>query len=174
MSVLCFSKTFSATLNIVYLFSPVKGHSYAALKGRHLPAPIFVNPAYSSVIGNFEYGNENTPDSIAASIEIARRAHKKFQTGWLIPAFNIHCLDEQWKQTLGKVGSWKALSNKIKKLGLKYRFLLLDYLQNAVFSKSYTKSQLDLLCFLIALYSFCILPRRNGNGGFPCACRPEC
>ena len=95
---------------------------------------------YSSVIGNFEYGNENTPDSIAASIEIARRAHKKFQKGWLIPAFNIHCLDEQWKQTLGKVGSWKALSNKIKKLGLKYRFLLLDYLQNAVFSKSYTKA----------------------------------
>ena len=41
MSVLYFSKTFSATLNIVYLFSPVKGHSYAALKGRHLPAPIF-------------------------------------------------------------------------------------------------------------------------------------
>lgn len=74
-----------------------------------------VNPAYSSVIGNFEYGNENTPDSIAASIEIARRAHKKFQKGWLIPAFNIHCLDEQWKQTLGKVGSWKVLSNKIKK-----------------------------------------------------------
>lgn len=99
-----------------------------------------VNPAYSSVIGNFEYGNENTPDSIAASIEIARRAHKKFQKGWIIPAFNIHCLDEQWKQTLGKVGSWKALSNKIKKLGLKYRFLLLDYLQNAVFSKNHTKA----------------------------------
>ena len=53
---------------------------------------------------------------------------------------DIHCLDEQWKQTLGKVGSWKALSNKIKKLGLKYRFLLLDYIQNAVFSKSYTKA----------------------------------
>ena len=101
---------------------------------------IEVNPAYSSIIGYFEYGNENTPDSIAASIEIARRAHKKFQKGWLIPAFNIHCLDEQWKQTLGKVGRWKALSNKIKKLGLKYRFLLLDYLQNAVFSKNYTKA----------------------------------
>lgn len=58
MSVLCFSKTFSANLNIVYLFSPVKGHSYAALKGRHLPAPIPVK-AYPTddlgpeLVGNF-------------------------------------------------------------------------------------------------------------------------
>ena len=98
-----------------------------------------VNPAYSSIIGNFKYGNENTPDSIAASIEIARRAYRKFEKGWQIPAFDIHCLDERWKQTLGRVESWKALSNKIKESRLKYRFLLMDFIHNAVFSKFYIK-----------------------------------
>ena len=38
-----------------------------------------VNPAYSSIVGNFAYGSENTPDMVAASIEIARRAYKKYE-----------------------------------------------------------------------------------------------
>jgi IS605 OrfB family transposase len=42
---------------------------------------IEVNAAYSSIIGNFKHGNENTPDMIAASIEIARRSYKKFEKG---------------------------------------------------------------------------------------------
>lgn len=37
-----------------------------------------VNPCYSSFIGNIVFGNENTPDMIAAGIEIARRGYKKF------------------------------------------------------------------------------------------------
>lgn len=37
-----------------------------------------VNPCYSSFIGNIMYGNLNTPDMIAASIEVARRGYKKF------------------------------------------------------------------------------------------------
>ena len=43
---------------------------------------IEVNAAYSSVIGNFQHGSETCPDPIAASIEIARRAYKKFEKGW--------------------------------------------------------------------------------------------
>ena len=106
-----------------------------------------VNPAYSSIVGNFAYGSENTPDMVAASIEIARRAYKKFDKGWFYPRFNIQFRDEQWKQTLGPVDDWKALFSKIKETGLKYRFLLMDYLQNAVFSKNYIQKCYSIYTF---------------------------
>ena len=96
-----------------------------------------VNPAYSSVVGNFAYGNENTPDMIAASIEIARRAYKKFEKGWFYPKFNVETQDERWKQTLDGVKTWKDLFLKVKEAKLKYRFLLMDYIHNAVLSNSY-------------------------------------
>ena len=98
-----------------------------------------VNPAYSSIVGNIAYGNENTPDMVAASIEIARRAYRKFEKGWFYPKFNIQFLNEQWKQTLGSVENWKELFSRIKESKLKYRFLLVDYVKNAVFSKNYIK-----------------------------------
>lgn len=100
-----------------------------------------INPAYSSIVGNIAYGNENTPDIVAASIEIARRAYKKFEKGWFYPKFNIQFLNEQWKQTLGSVENWKELFQQIKKSGMKYRFQLVDYVNNAVFSKIYIKSK---------------------------------
>ena len=50
---------------------------------------IEVNAAYSSIIGNFIHGNNHCPDMVAASIEIARRAYKKFQKGWIYPSYNI-------------------------------------------------------------------------------------
>ncbi len=106
-----------------------------------------VNPAYSSIVGNFAYGSENTPDMVAASIEIARRAYKKFNTGWFYPRFNIQFRDEQWKQTLGPVEDWKALFYKIKESKLKYRFQLLDYIQNAVFSKNYIQKCYSIYTF---------------------------
>ena len=106
-----------------------------------------VNPAYSSIVGNFAYGSENTPDMVAASIEIARRAYKKFEKGWFYPRFNIQYRDEQWKQTLGSVDDWKALFSKIKETGLKYRFQLLDYLQNAVFRKNYIQRCYSIYTF---------------------------
>lgn len=108
---------------------------------------IEVNPAYSSIVGNFAYGNENTPDMVAASIEIARRAYKKFDKGWFYPRFNIQFRDEQWKQTLGTVDDWKGLFSKIKETGLKYRFLLRDYVQNAVFSKNYIQKCYSIYTF---------------------------
>ena len=106
-----------------------------------------VNPAYSSIVGNIAYGNATTPDMVAASIEIARRAYKKFDNGWFYPKFSIQYQDEQWKQTLGAVEDWKGLFAKIKETGLKYRFLLRDYIQNAVFSKNYIQK-----CY--AIYTF--------------------
>ncbi len=106
-----------------------------------------VNPAYSSIVGNFAYGSENTPDMVAASIEIARRAYKKFDKGWFYPRFNIQFRDEQWKQTLGSVDDWKGLFSKIKETGLKYRFLLRDYIQNAVFSKNYIQKCYSIYTF---------------------------
>ncbi len=106
-----------------------------------------VNPAYSSIVGNFAYGSENTPDMVAASIEIARRAYKKFDNGWFYPRFKIQFRDEQWKQTLGSVDDWKELFSKIKETGLKYRFLLRDYVQNAVFSKNYIQKCYSIYTF---------------------------
>lgn len=108
---------------------------------------IEVNPAYSSIVGNFAYGNENTPDMVAASIEIARRAYRKFDKGWFYPKFKIQFRDEQWKQTLGAVEDWKDLFRKVKETRLKYRFQLLDYLQNAVFSKNYIRKCYSIYTF---------------------------
>ena len=106
-----------------------------------------VNPAYSSIVGNFAYGDENTPDMVAASIEIARRAYRKFDKEWFYPRFNIQFRDEQWKQTLGSVETWKELFRKIKESKLKYRFQLLDYVQNAVFSKNYIQKCYNIYTF---------------------------
>lgn len=108
---------------------------------------IEVNPAYSSIVGNFAYGSENTPDMVAASIEIARRAYRKFDRGWFYPSFKIQFRDEQWKQTLGAVEDWKDLFRKIKETRLKYRFQLLDYLRNAVFSKNYIQKCYSIYIF---------------------------
>lgn len=107
-----------------------------------------VNPAYSSIVGNMAYGNKNTPDMIAASIEIARRAYKKYEKGWFYPKFKIQFQNEQWKQTFGSVESWKELFSQIKKSGVKYRFLLQDYVMNAVFSKFYVKQKIKIYTFL--------------------------
>ena len=107
-----------------------------------------VNPAYSSFIGNILYGNENTPDMIASSIEIARRGFKKYSKGWFYPIFNVDNLNEQWKQTLNGIEDWKSVFNKIKKSKLKYRFQLQDYILNTVFSKKYKQKKINLYCFI--------------------------
>lgn len=99
-----------------------------------------VNPAYSSIVGNFAYGSSSTPDMVAASIEIARRAHKKFEKGWFYPKFNVEMLDERWKQTLAGVKTWKGLFLKIKELKCRYRFQLPDCIRNAV-SRTYKKQR---------------------------------
>ena len=107
-----------------------------------------VNPAYSSFIGNLVYGDKTTPDMIAASIEIARRGYKKYEKKWFYPVFNIECLDEQWKQTLTGVKDWKNAFLKIKNSKVKYRVLLNDIVQNAVFSKFNIKSKVISYLFI--------------------------
>ena len=107
-----------------------------------------VNPAYSSFIGNLLYGSENCPDMIASSIEIARRGFKKYSKGWFYPIFSIEHLNEQWKQTLSGIEDWKSAFNKIKKSKLKYRFQLIELIQNAVFSKIYKQKKIKLYCFI--------------------------
>ena len=111
------------------------------LAGIHRYELVEVNPAYSSIVGNFAYGSPTTPDMIAASIEIARRAYKKFEKGWFYPRFHISYINERWKQTLCGVKSWKNLFLKVKEAKLKYRFLLSDYVGNAVLSKTYNKQK---------------------------------
>ena len=104
-----------------------------------------VNPAYSSFVGNLLYGSNNCPDMVASSIEIGRRGYKKYSKGWFYPEFNVENLNEQWKQTLNLVKSWKELYLKIKESKLKYRFLLnLDY---AVFSKFHKQKLLNVYTF---------------------------
>ena len=91
---------------------------------------IEVNAAYSSIIGNFKHGSESCPDMVAASIEIARRAYRKFQKGWIYPKIVNNqriqeVLGNQWKKELElSYMSWKGLSGIIKKSKLKYRFQL--------------------------------------------------
>ena len=106
-----------------------------------------VNPAYSSIVGNFAYGSPTTPDMVAASIEIARRAYKKFEKGWFYPKFSVETQDERWKQTLGGVKTWKSLFRKVKEAKLKYRFLLSDYVGNAVLSKFYRQCMWKVYTF---------------------------
>ena len=86
-----------------------------------------VNPCYTSFIGNVIYGNETTPDMIAASIEIARRGYKKFDRSWFYPSIRDEKINEQWKQTLSGFDNWKSAFHEIKKSKVKYRFLLQDY-----------------------------------------------
>ena len=108
-----------------------------------------VNPVYSSFIGNLVYGDDMTPDMVAASIEIARRGHKKYEKNWFYPVFDIECLDERWKQTLTGVENWKNAFLKIKNSKVKYRVLLNDdIIQNAVFSKFNRKSKVVIYSFV--------------------------
>ena len=119
------------------------------LAGIHRYELVEVNPAYSSIVGNFAYGGPTTPDMVAASIEIARRAYKKFEKGWFYPKFNVERLDERWKQTLSGVKTWKNAFPKIKEAKLKYRFLLVDYIHNAVLSKWYSREKWKRYAFSI-------------------------
>lgn len=125
-----------------FRYSMVKSH-LSTLCSTYGVELIEVNAAYSSIIGNFAHGDEHTPDMVAASIEIARRAYKKFEKGWFQPSFVSNerlkqVLGNQWKEELGLgYQSWKGLSGEIKELKLKYRFPLLP--NHAVFSKFHSK-----------------------------------
>ena len=133
-----------------FRYSMVKSH-LSTLCSTYGVELIEVNAAYSSIIGNFVHGGDNTPDMVAASIEIARRSYKKFEKGWFQPGFVskhrlMKVLGNQWKEELGQgYQSWKGLSGEIKELKLKYRFPLLP--NHAVFSKFHNKRLLYFYVF---------------------------
>lgn len=133
-----------------FRYSTIKSH-LQTLCNTYSVKFVEINAAYSSVVGNLNYGSESTPDMVAASIEIARRAYKKFSKGWFYPPMQIKRIKEvlmnQWKKDLElNFGSWKELFNQIKELKLKYRFLLDG--SNAVFSKFYKKKSISLYRFI--------------------------
>ena len=136
------SKSLNRLCKNQFRYSMVKSH-LSTLCSTYGVELIEVNAAYSSIIGNFVHGGDNTPDMVAASIEIARRAYKKFEKGWFQPGFIskqrlMQVLGNQWKEELGQgYQSWKGLSGEIKELKLKYRFQLNP--SNAVFSKFHNK-----------------------------------
>lgn len=110
---------------------------------------IEINPAYSSIIGNFLYGSETTPDPVAASIELARRGYKKFLKSWFYPKMVSisrakEVLGTQWKDELTpSFRTWKRLGEKLrllkqnKKTEMMYRYPLVS--ENAVREILYKK-----------------------------------
>ena len=137
------SKSLNRLCKNQFRYSMVKSH-LSTLCSTYGVELIEVNAAYSSIIGNFVHGGDNTPDMVAASIEIARRSYKKFEKGWFQPSFIskqrlMQVLGNQWKEELGQgYQSWKGLVAEIKKSKLKYRFPLKA--ENAVLSIKHHKA----------------------------------
>ena len=115
-----------------------------------------VLPHYSSTIGNVLYGNETTPDMVASSIEIGRRAYnseKNKKNEYYIKKGKVYPkmiekieLEDRWKEILiYSINSWIDLHNEIKKSKLNYRFQLNE--NYAVFRKSYKKLRIRLYEF---------------------------
>lgn len=112
-----------------------------------------VNCSYTSQIGNILYGNETTPDMVAASIEIARRGFKKYQKNWFYPDFkmSLNQMNEQWKQTSfdNCIKDWKELFSVIKESELKYRISLDQCKPTKVLSLNCKKSYISLMKYNI-------------------------
>ena len=114
---------------------------------------IEVHPAYSSFVGNLNYGDDTTPDMLASSIEIARRAYRKFEKGWFYPRLiNVKDLPNHWKKEVNlSYSTWKELFNLIKKSKMLYRFPLDFEKSLMVFSNYSIKSHVRLYNFMRVL-----------------------
>lgn len=96
-----------------------------------------ISPFYSSFIGQFN--NPNDTDSIAASIEINRRAYvfhqtkiknKEFYSNYIFPKFDKGELSYRWKKYLDHIKlsqSWIDLFKILKTYNECYRFLYEDW-----------------------------------------------
>lgn len=107
-----------------------------------------VNAAYSSFCGNLVYGGPNTPDMVAAAIEIGRRGYIKYKKGCFYPSIDNTLIEEPWKQRLLESGTWVAAYKEANKAGLKYRFKLDDSVIHAVFSKFHKRRGISIYRFL--------------------------
>jgi len=85
---------------------------------------------------------------VASSVEIARRAYKKYTKGWFYPALKLRTPNEQWKQTLEGASSWVEAYLKFKESEMKYRFQLKNSVLDAVFSKMYVQKHLKVYTFI--------------------------
>ena len=103
---------------------------------------IEVNPVYSSFIGNV---CNDTPDPIAASLEIARRANFRYIKGKFYPELiKAENLFNQWKESTSWVySSWKELFDIVKTSGVKYRRSLESF-DSEVFRLKSSKSFVNL------------------------------
>lgn len=126
-------KKFNKLVNNIWLRNPLINN----IKKRcNLESIKFLEilPQYSSFIGQVE--NPNDIDSIAASLEISRRAYlfvKIYKEKTLnhqniiYPKFNSGSLDDRWKKTLknnlNNIKDWLGLYNWFKKSKTSYRFL---------------------------------------------------
>ena len=118
-----------------------------------------IYPQYSSTIGCLMYPNE--VDSIASALELGRRGFEflNYEKGKnvIFPFFDRITLSRQWKDEMKNLilssKDWKDLHNKIKKSGLKYRFLLSDLLRktnhDAVFIPHNINSYIKLYQFIL-------------------------
>jgi hypothetical protein len=105
-----------------------------------------INPCYSSFIGNVLHGKQY-PDPICSAIEIGRRGHFKFVKDKFYPKLVMHKnLPNRWKEEIdNSYKSWVELFNKIKKVGLRYRFSWKDTPERIqVFSLNNKKSLINL------------------------------
>ncbi len=102
---------------------------------------IEVNSVYSSFIGNL---CNDTPDPIAASLEIARRAMFKYIKDKFYPELiRKEGLLNQWKESVNWVyNSWKELFDIVKTSGVKYRRSL-DSFEFKVFRLMSSKSNVN-------------------------------
>ena len=109
-----------------------------------------VHPAYSSFVGNLNYGDDTTSDMVASSIEIARRGYKKYEKGWFYPRLiNVKDLPNHWKKEVNlSYSTWKELFNIIKKSKMLYRFPLDFEKSSMVFSNYSMKSRVKLYNFI--------------------------
>lgn len=108
---------------------------------------VTVNSAYSSIVGNVIYGDETTPDSVASSIEIGRRAYKKFSKDWFYPKLvSVEALANRWKEALAwRIESWKDLFRELKNSKVKYRVPFDVRFASRVFSLNCSCS--NVLCY---------------------------
>lgn len=109
-----------------------------------------VNAAYSSTVGNLLYGDSNTPDMVASSIEVARRGYKKFEKGWFYPKIELlKNIENQWKEDLcSRFNSWVEIHQEIKNSKMKYRVQLEETNPDAVFRLSSRKSYITCYSFI--------------------------
>jgi IS605 OrfB family transposase len=111
---------------------------------------VFVNPIYTSVIGNAVHG-EKFPDPICAAIEVGRRGFFKFQVGMFYPPitkgkvlFGHLWKNGQTKLDFSDCDDWKSISSKLKTSKTSYRSSV-DNFKTTVCSFKSTKSLVQLI-----------------------------